>query len=140
MKNNMVLCKISKNMTHGKQCYHTISFLIEGRSNYADISRLFLILEKENHHHPPDHYHLVMITITLTILMITIITLTILMITITIITILMITIMDRFCLGLLSNINRNTVVEQTRRHIGKVRSSLWSHWVSEGLVFLEQAV
>ena len=27
---------------------------------------------------------------------------------------------DMFCLGLLSNINRNTVVEQTRRHIGKV--------------------
>jgi len=26
---------------------------------------------------------------------------------------------DRFCLGLLSNVNRNSVVEQTRRHIGK---------------------
>ncbi len=26
---------------------------------------------------------------------------------------------DRFCLGLLSNVNRNQVVEQTRRHIGK---------------------
>ena len=26
---------------------------------------------------------------------------------------------DRFCLGLLANVNRNPTVENTRRHIGK---------------------
>ena len=26
---------------------------------------------------------------------------------------------DRFCIGLLSNVNRDQVIEQTRRHIGK---------------------
>jgi MH2 domain len=26
---------------------------------------------------------------------------------------------DRFCLGLLSNVNRNSTIENTRRHIGK---------------------
>ncbi|CAG2172813.1 unnamed protein product, partial [Oppiella nova] len=26
---------------------------------------------------------------------------------------------ERFCLGLLSNVNRNAIVEQTRRHIGR---------------------
>ena len=28
---------------------------------------------------------------------------------------------DRFCLGLLSNVNRNSTIENTRRHIGKGR-------------------
>ena len=26
---------------------------------------------------------------------------------------------DRFCLGLLSNVNRNSTIENTRRHIGR---------------------
>lgn len=30
---------------------------------------------------------------------------------------------DRFCLGLLSNVNRNSTIENTRRHIGK--GDLW---------------
>lgn len=29
---------------------------------------------------------------------------------------------SRFCLGLLSNVNRNSTIENTRRHIGKGRS------------------
>lgn len=32
---------------------------------------------------------------------------------------------DRFCLGLLSNVNRNSTIENTRRHIGKGRLSLF---------------
>ena len=30
---------------------------------------------------------------------------------------------DRFCLGLLSNVNRNSTIENTRRHIGRGGSS-----------------
>jgi MAD (mothers-against-decapentaplegic) family protein 9 len=31
---------------------------------------------------------------------------------------------NRFCLGLLSNVNRNSTIENTRRHIGKGKSEL----------------
>jgi len=31
---------------------------------------------------------------------------------------------DRFCLGLLSNVNRNSTIENTRRHIGKGESKI----------------
>ena len=31
---------------------------------------------------------------------------------------------DRFCLGLLSNVNRNSTIENTRRHIGKGQSKI----------------
>ena len=32
---------------------------------------------------------------------------------------------DRFCLGLLSNVNRNSTIENTRRHIGKGESKIY---------------
>lgn len=32
---------------------------------------------------------------------------------------------NRFCLGLLSNVNRNSTIENTRRHIGKGEPSLY---------------
>lgn len=37
---------------------------------------------------------------------------------------------DRFCLGLLSNVNRNSTIENTRRHISKgtLKSCLPSSW------------
>lgn len=35
---------------------------------------------------------------------------------------------ERFCLGLLSNVNRNTAVELTRRHIGTAPQHLYLWW------------
>lgn len=35
--------------------------------------------------------------------------------------------LDRFCLGLLSNVNRNSTIENTRRHIGKGKSNLFRY-------------
>lgn len=32
---------------------------------------------------------------------------------------------DRFCLGLLSNVNRNSTIENTRRHIGKGKITIF---------------
>lgn len=44
---------------------------------------------------------------------------------------------NRFCLGLLSNVNRNSTIEHTRRHIGKGRlDGFWGWGVFWGfLVF-----
>ncbi|KAI1241915.1 hypothetical protein IHE44_0005423 [Lamprotornis superbus] len=37
---------------------------------------------------------------------------------------------NRFCLGLLSNVNRNSTIENTRRHIGKGCFPLFTSWFS----------
>lgn len=37
---------------------------------------------------------------------------------------------NRFCLGLLSNVNRNSTIENTRRHIGKGKSKYVMPWCS----------